>query len=124
MNRTYFRYRGLILSTLALPILHLTMHSEAHYNLNALFILAAATLIRLGASLYIHNQTGKTEYRSTELAIDGFYSLSRNPLYISNVLAVTGIIAFMNLPSVFINLGTVLLVIIHHETVIRGEEQF
>ena len=85
-----------------------------------LALLPLGLLIRLWAMLHIGPDARKKEIFVQKLVYTGPYELSRNPLYIANIFAYTGVgLATLGLPGA---IGAVVLAATYYSLIVRHEE--
>lgn len=121
----HFAARGWLLAALFLAVLiarALTPLAEAPLRPEWLVYVAAALALRLwaGAHLGAHGNGARAE--APRLVRTGPYRLSRNPLYVSNILASAGLILYANVFPLPVRLVLIALVIAHHIALVHHEE--
>jgi protein-S-isoprenylcysteine O-methyltransferase Ste14 len=122
----WFAARGWILAALFLVVLVarvLADTRDAPLRPEWLIYVGAALLLRLwaGAHLGAHGNAARAE--APRLVRTGPYRLSRNPLYVSNILAAAGLVLFANALPMAIAVLLIIAVIIHHIVLVLHEER-
>ncbi len=74
-----------------------------------------------GAYLGIHGNASRAH--APALAQNGPYRISRNPLYVSNLLVGAGLLLFANCLSVRISILVLIALFAHHALLVKWEEQ-
>lgn len=121
-----FAWRGWLLATLFLAVLvarALTPATDAPLRPEWLIYVAAAALLRLWAGAHLGDHGNGAEAVAPRLARTGPYRLSRNPLYIANILASAGLVLYANALPLPAELALIALVIVHHIMIVRHEEK-
>lgn len=86
-----------------------------------LLVLAGIALrLRAGAHLGSHGDAARAQ--APELATSGPYRFSRNPLYLSNILAASGVALYADAFSPPVSALFILAIILHHAVLVRHEE--
>jgi protein-S-isoprenylcysteine O-methyltransferase Ste14 len=119
----WFAARGWILAALFVVVLLARFLTDAPLRPEWLIYVGAAILLRLwaGAHLGTHGNAARPE--APRLARTGPYRLSRNPLYVSNILAAAGLVLFANALPVAVEIALIIAVIIHHIVLVLHEER-
>ena len=117
------KYRGHLIACYLLLMLYFAYISPAPLQFLGLIPVFIGALIRIVSGMYIHQMTRSTQFYADRLYQSGFYSLTRNPLYLSNVITSVGFIWMLNLNWV-VSIFFTALIWIHHEIIIRIEEMF
>ena len=121
-----FSRRGWILAGLFLIVLAarvLTTGDDAPLRPPWLIYVAAAALLRLWAGAYLGDHGNAAHAQAPRLARTGPYRFSRNPLYVSNILAAAGLVLFANALPLTAELAIIVLVIAHHFALVSHEEK-
>ena len=89
VGKFLFRYRAAI----AVPffILLFLFGRYRSFNLFPIFLILAGTGIRIWAAGYIGENARKSEFKTWSRITNGPYKLLRHPLYLGNLLLVTGV---------------------------------
>src|SRR5690606_20808193 len=80
-------------------------------------------LLRLWAGAHLGDHGNGAEAAAPRLARTGPYRLSRNPLYVSNILAGAGLVLYANALPLTAELALIAFVIAHHVALARHEEK-
>lgn len=118
----YFAARGWILILPLLIVLVARLASDAPLKPEWLIYVIAAAALRLWAGAHLGAHGNDARANAPRLARTGPYRLSRNPLYISNILAAAGLILFANVLALPVALALIALVIVHHMVLVFHEE--
>ncbi len=121
-----FSRRGWLLAAAGLVVVGaraLTSAGEAPLRPEWLIYVAAAAALRLWAGGHLGDHGNDAQARAPRLARTGPYRFSRNPLYVSNILAAIGLILFANALPLAVALTLIILIIVHHIILIRHEEK-
>ena len=98
-----FKYRGWLLALYFIPIIGGVIIVPKDFNLAGILLVFLGSMLRLTAGLYIHGGTNKSIYNAEKLASSGIYNITRNPLYLSNMITAVGILYFANIPNLWFN---------------------
>ena len=118
----HFAARGWILAALFVVVLVARALSDAPLRPEWLIYVGAAVLLRLWAGAHLGDHGNGSRAEAPRLARGGPYRLSRNPLYVSNILASAGLVLFANALPVAAALALIAVVILHHVLLVRHEE--
>ncbi len=121
-----FPLRGWLLAALFLVVLAaraLTTTGEAPLRPEWLIYVAAAALLRLWAGAHLGDHGNESRAQAPRLARTGPYRFSRNPLYVANILAASGLTLFANALPLTVELSFIVLVIAHHFLLVHHEER-
>lgn len=119
----WFAARGWVLAAMFAVVLVARTLTDAPLRPEWLIYVGAALLLRLwaGAHLGAHGNAARAE--APRLVRTGPYRLSRNPLYVSNILAAAGLVLFANALPVAAAITVILAVIVHHIALVMHEER-
>jgi protein-S-isoprenylcysteine O-methyltransferase Ste14 len=119
----HFAARGWVLAVMLVILIAARIHSDTPLRPEWLVYVGAAILLRLwaGAHLGDHGNTARAE--AERLVSSGPYRLSRNPLYVSNILAAAGLILFANALPIAVAIALIIAVVIHHVVLVFHEER-
>jgi protein-S-isoprenylcysteine O-methyltransferase Ste14 len=122
----HFAARGWVLVAPLIIVLvarALTPVAEAPLRPEWLIYVAAAIALRLWAGAHLGDHGNNAHAQAPRLARTGPYRLSRNPLYIANILAGAGLVLFANALPLPAELALIGFVILHHIMLVRHEEK-
>jgi protein-S-isoprenylcysteine O-methyltransferase Ste14 len=93
-------------------------------NNTGLLLIAGGWMIRLAAAFYIGDHTNKEVLSGSQLATSGIYSMSRNPMYLGNLLICEGVLVFSNCFAWMLHGIMLLLVFLYYRQVVVREENY
>lgn len=118
----HFAARGWILAALFAVLLVARALSDAPLRPEWLVYVGAAVLLRLWAGAHLGDHGNGARAEAPRLARGGPYRLSRNPLYVANILAAAGLVLFANALPLAASFALIGLVVLHHVLLVRHEE--
>jgi len=122
MNR-YFAARGWVLIVPLLIVVAARSFSDAPLKPEWLIYVAAAAALRLWAGAHLGAHGNEARATAPRLARTGPYRLSRNPLYVANILAAAGIVLYAHALPLPGALALIAFVIVHHMILVAHEER-
>ncbi|MGL1902753.1 MAG: hypothetical protein OCC49_11490 [Fibrobacterales bacterium] len=123
MKNLYYRLRGLPPIILLLSLGYIGANIDNKLNTYALGVIMVSQFIRNWSRTYIGGHSRGTQLQAPLLQKNGPYSLSRNPLYVSNILFGLGLILLLNIWGVGV-VVIFLLFVWHHKVLIAIEEEY
>lgn len=123
-ERGLFRRRGWILALAYAGVLAARMLIPGPLQIWALWLVVAGVALRFAAAFYIGPHVRGASLGAEDLADRGLYSLSRNPLYLSNLLVGCGLVLFAGCFQPVQAVALSALLVFHHALLIRAEESF
>ncbi len=123
MGTLYYKFRDVPPVMLWLSLFYIALKVDNSVNTYALGIILFSQFIRVWSRRYIGQHSRGTSLEAPELHKTGPYSISRNPLYISNMLFGAGLIILLNMWGIGVVL-IFLLFIGHYRLVAIIEESF
>lgn len=101
-------------------ILEKKINPLAHYFFSTMLV-ALSVLIRIWSRMYIGEHTRSSKIAAPKLITTGPYFTTRNPLYLSNILAGTAIACYQNFVS---GILVFFLLLVHYLVVANIEKEF
>jgi protein-S-isoprenylcysteine O-methyltransferase Ste14 len=84
----------------------------------------AGVLLRIAAARSIGPHTNLPFITGNQLAVTGVYAISRNPMYLGNILICESLIIFANCLSVTLHLAMIFGIFLHHHLLVLAEEKY
>ncbi len=119
----WFAGRGIILAALFAALITPRYFSAAPVKPVWLLLVLVAVVLRLWSGAHIGSHSNGAVLEVSPRAASGPYRFLRHPLYLSNLLAATGLIGFAHCLSALWAVLLGLSVAGHHAILIRGEER-
>jgi protein-S-isoprenylcysteine O-methyltransferase Ste14 len=118
----WFAARGWILAAAWVVILVARAMTDAPLRPAWLLLVAGGIILRAWAGAHLGTHGNAARAQAPVLATDGPYRLSRNPLYVSNILVAAGAILYANAFAPWVSALFVLAIALHHAVLVRHEE--
>ena len=98
MRKNYFAYRGIISGIIGFGFLsHLIMIPPREINLMGILLILLSILLRVWARGYILDFSRESKIKTDILLVEGPYSVTRNPLYLSSIMFGMGVLIYSGL---------------------------
>ncbi|MGL1935631.1 MAG: hypothetical protein OCD01_11440 [Fibrobacterales bacterium] len=123
MKNLYYRLRGLPPLLLLLSLGYIGANIDNKLNTYALGVIMISQFIRNWSRTYIGGHSRGPDLQAPQLQKYGPYSISRNPLYVSNILFGLGLILLLNIWGIGV-IVIFLLYVWHYTTLVSIEEKF
>ncbi|MFC1584893.1 methyltransferase family protein [Fibrobacterota bacterium] len=124
MTHFLFAYRGWFLFGCYAIAAVFRLIGDKPINHAGLWLILGGWGIRLTAGFYIADHTNEKNFSGPSLARTGVYGLTRNPLYLGNLLASEGFLIFANCLAWPFHLTLIALVFFYYRELVRGEERY
>ncbi len=124
MGNLLFTYRGWFLFLCFAIVFTFRLFSNNSLDYSGIWLILAGWMIRLAAGFYILDHTNSENLSCKELATTGVYSLTRNPMYLGNILACEGVLIFSNCLPGFAHLLVITAIFLYYQILIRTEEKY
>jgi protein-S-isoprenylcysteine O-methyltransferase Ste14 len=118
----HFATRGWVLAALYVVLFAARHRSDAPLRPEWLLFVLAAIALRLWAGAHLGDHGNAARPEAPRLCKTGPYRFSRNPLYLSNMLAGAGLVLFANATPVMVTTILLLALYFHHFLLVTREE--
>jgi protein-S-isoprenylcysteine O-methyltransferase Ste14 len=119
-----FARRGQVLFAAFLVLLFARWRSDSTLQFGGLVLWLAGVLLRVAAAFSIGPHTNLPFITGNKLAVTGVYAISRNPMYLGNILICESLIIFANCLPVTLHLAMLFGILLHHHLLVMAEEKY
>jgi protein-S-isoprenylcysteine O-methyltransferase Ste14 len=118
----YFAARGYVLAALLGALIWAQWRNEPNLRCGFLFLIAAGIGLRSWAGAYLGGHGNASKAMAPMLIREGPYRFSRNPLYLSNLLAGSGLVLFAGGLPLWLEGLALIFLLVHHGLLVKWEE--